>query len=267
MRALVLAIVVVSFARAQEDPVEIMRRSVMADNRNEELRRNYTWKVLTVSREDNGKTHSKLEEVLPIGGRPYTHPVEKDGRPLPPDEARKAQKALDDAMRERNKLTPEQREAAAARAKARRAKDREEIRRIPDAFHFRVLAEEVLNGRPVWHIEAKPRRDYKGPNAFIYRNVEGTLWIDKKDYQWVKIEADSLDTISFGWFLARIGKGTRIEFEFSRVNDEVWAPKSLSLRATGRLALLKKISADQDVTFSDYRKFQTDSRLLSEDLK
>jgi hypothetical protein len=269
MRLLLAAITLVTLARAQEDPVEIMRRSVKADNRNEQLRSNYTWKVVTITREDNGRgdrektSHTRVEEVLPIGGRSYTHLLERDGKPLPREEARKAQKALDDAMRERNKLSPEQREVAAAKARARRTKDREAIQQVPEAFDFRILGEETLNGRAVWHLQAKPRRDYKGPNANIYRNMEGTLWVDKKDYQWVKIEAETLDTISFGWFLARIAKGTRIAFEYARVNDELWAPKTFSLHAAVRVALLKKVSADQDATFSDYRKFQTDSRLLS----
>ena len=48
-----------------------------------------------------------------------------------------------------------------------------------------------------------------------------------------------------------------------RLNDELWVPREISLRASARLALLKKVNVDQEVTFSDYRKFQSDSRIVS----
>ena len=48
-----------------------------------------------------------------------------------------------------------------------------------------------------------------------------------------------------------------------RVNDELWVPKDISLKASARLALLKKLNVEQTLTFSDYRKFQTDSRVVS----
>ena len=250
------------------DPKEIVRLSLKADNRNEELRSNYTYKVLTVEHDLDGAgkvkaTHSTLAEVLPIGGRSYEHTLEKDGKPLPPDEAHREQKKLDDAVRERNRLSAAERKAQTEKARTRRAKRREEMQHILEAFDFQLQGDADVNGRPAWEIHATPRRDYKGPNAFFFRNVEGTLWIDKKDYQWVKMEADTLDTISIGWFLARIGKGTRITFENVRINGEIWAPKHLSLRASARVALFRKLNADQDQTYSDYRKFQTDSRLVS----
>ena len=133
---------------------------------------------------------------------------------------------------------------------------------MPDAFSLRIAAEVNVNGREAWQIEARPRPDYKGPYASLLRNVEGTLWIDKTDYQWVKVEADTLNTISLGFFLARIGRGTRISFENTRVNNEIWVPQRVTLKASARLALLRKLNAEQEVTFSEYRKFQSDSRLV-----
>ena len=181
----------------EDDPKEIMRRSLQADNRNEELRRNYTYKVLNVIQEldpsgNTRATHSTLVEILPIGGRSFRHMLEKDGKPLPPEEARKAQQRLDDAVRETNRLSAEERKAQAEKSRARRAKEREDMQHIPEAFDFKLLGESVLNGRAAWQIHASPHRDYKGPNAFLFRHVEGTLWVDKRDYQWVKVEADSL---------------------------------------------------------------------------
>jgi hypothetical protein len=68
------------------------------------------------------------------------------------------------------------------------------------------------------------------------------------------------DTISFGLFLARIHKGTHIVVETTRVNDEVWLPKHVSLHVGVKLALLKNFNEDLEQTFRDYKKFRTDTK-------
>jgi hypothetical protein len=40
-------------------------------------------------------------------------------------------------------------------------------------------------------------------------------------------------------------------------------PKDVSLKASARVALMKRVNVEQQVTFSEYRKFQTDSRVVS----
>jgi hypothetical protein len=251
-----------------QDARGIIRRSVNVDNRNDRLARNYTYKVLNETRnlDSAGRvkaTHTMLDEVLYIGGRRYLHQLEKDGKPLPPDQAKREQAKLDRAAAEASHLSDADRRKREDDEERQRAKRRERVRYIPDAFDFAILGETPLNGRDAWQIRATPRRDYKGPYGFMLRNLEGTLWIDKRDYQWVRVEADTLDTISIGLFLARIGKGTRLSFENFRVNDEIWAPKHVSLKASARLALVRKFDAEQQLTFSDYRKFQSDSHIVS----
>jgi len=75
-----------------------------------------------------------------------------------------------------------------------------------------------------------------------------------------------LKPFSPGWFLARVGEGTHLTYEMMRVgasgNDELWVPKDVSLKASARLALLKKVNIEHEITFSEYRKFQTDSRVV-----
>ncbi len=112
-------------------------------------------------------------------------------------------------------------------------------------------------------IEAKPRPGYRGKNQGFLSKLQGKFWINKSDYHWVKVEAETLDTISFGLFIARLAKGSHLSFEQVRVNDEVWLPKAASVTATARLALVKKLNLEQSTTWSNYRKFQTDSRITA----
>jgi len=47
--------------------------------------------------------------------------------------------------------------------------------------------------------------------AKILKRVRAKFWIDKSEYQWIKAEAEILDTVSFGLFLIRIEKGSRFD--------------------------------------------------------
>lgn len=134
---------------------------------------------------------------------------------------------------------------------------------IPNAYDFGLLADTVIDGRPAWEISATPRPGYHGEFRGILHNVEGKLWIDKNDSNWVRVEADVLKPFSLGWLLARVAAGTHLTYEMMRVNDDVWAPKRILLKASARLLMLRKVNAEQELTFTEYRKFQTDSRIVS----
>ena len=78
----------------------------------------------------------------------------------------------------------------------------------------------------------------------------------------MKLEAETLDTISWGFFLLRIHKGTEFRLEQTRVNDEIWLPRRMSLTASARVALFANDSVDWESTFSNYKKFTSGARIL-----
>ena len=47
------------------------------------------------------------------------------------------------------------------------------------------------------------------------------------------------------------------------MNGEVWLPARISVRAEARIALLKKMRAEIDITYREYHKFQADSKIVS----
>jgi hypothetical protein len=254
-----------------QDARSIVAHALAADDRNDRLARDYTYKVRNeiVERDHSGgakSTHSTVDEVLYIGGRPYLHPIEKDGKPLPESEQRKEQAKLDRAVRDASHLTPDERNKRKAEDERERNRRREEFKDIPDAFDFKIVGEAVVNNRAAWQIKASPRSAYRGKAHSIMNNLEGTIWIDKTDLSWIRLEADVLNPFRLGWFLARVDAGTHITYRMMRVNDELWVPEDVAVNASARVVLLKKVSIDQHVTFSDYRKFQSDSRILDTDL-
>lgn len=255
-----------------EDARSLVVRAVAADDHRDRLARDYTYKLRNERREldaDGGikSVHTRIDEVLYIGGNRYLRPLEKDGKPIADAEQHKEQAKLDRAATEASRLTEAAHNKRIEDEERSRAKRRAQFKDVPDAFDFRLVGETVIDGRGAYEITAAPRAGYQGELRGILSSLQGTLWIDKMDFNWVKFEAEVLKPFSLGWFLARIGEGTHITYEMMRVgtsgDDELWVPKDISLKASARLVLLKKIDIEQKVTFSEYRKFQTDSRVVS----
>lgn len=257
-------LILVGTAWAQE-PAEILRLSVQRDWNNWERSKNYAYRQEAEEREYDAagrlkKADRETHEIMILAGRPYERLIERDGRPLAPNEAAKEQQKVDKELARRLKEEPADR----ARREREREKGRGFLREIPDAFAARLAGDERVSGQAAWVIDLEPRPGYRprDSRAKMLPKIRARVWIDKADYNWVKLEAETLDTISFGLFLFRLGKGMRLHFEQTRVNDEVWLPSRLQAKADGRLALFKKIRREIVVVYSDYRKFQADSRLL-----
>jgi hypothetical protein len=156
------------------------------------------------------------------------------------------QRHLDDYLRDRKKV-------------------RAFFREIPDLFEFHLDGNAVVDGRPVWVVSGAPRpgAQPKSRDARVLLKIRGRIWIDQSEYQWVRVEGETTGTISWGLFLARLNPGAKLRFEQTRVNDEVWLPKHQWMRGFGRLGLLKRVALEEEIDWSNYRKFHVDSKLVS----
>ncbi len=123
---------------------------------------------------------------------------------------------------------------------------------------------EALEGRDNYVIDAEPHPGFR-PHlkyANYLSKFRFRLWVDKAEMQVAKLEAECLDTVSWGLFVARLHKGTHILLEQARVNDEVWLPKREAFRLSARIALLKNFNVDTETTYRDYRKFRTEAKIV-----
>jgi hypothetical protein len=265
MRRFALAMLVVSAAARADDPTDIIRRSIERDSANFDRLKNYTYQAREEAREyDNKgklkKTQVETSEILILGGRQYERLIARDDQPLSEKDARKEQGKMD------KELAKREHESGTEKAKheKRRAEERQFLRELTDAFDLRITGEEQVSGKPAWVIEAQPRTGYRPKDfrAKALMKVRGKVWVDKSDYQWVKAEALVTDTLSFGLGLFRIAPGGWLSFEQTRVNDEVWLPTRVTVRADARLAYLKRLHGELDITYRNYKKFQTDSRIV-----
>ena len=250
---------------ARPDPQEIIRQSLSHWRRNLDAARNYTFQERSVEDELNKdgsvkKTEIKTYDVSIIYGDPYEKLIAKDDQPLSEKEQQKEDEKL-------NKHFEKQKNKTEADREKERTKDRDKFQReiadeLPLMLNYEIVAEEEFGRKPVWVLSATPKGDYK-PHSMagkLLSKMSGKVWITKSDYQWVKAEATLADDFSVGLFLFKLHKGTRLEFEQTRVNDEVWLPKRVFVEGSGRIAI-KNARFRNSTEYSKYQKFSTDVKI------
>lgn len=255
--------------RADDPALEIVRKSVLVDQANEERVKDYTF----VEREDQrkpdpqGKMHStgsKTWDTLILYGRPFRRLIARNDQPLSDADKKKEQDRFDHEVEKRKNESDKDR----ARAIAEQEKERKEARKFLDeitsVYNFRIVGEEPVSGHETWVITAEPKPGYKAQNseAANLLKMHGRLWIDQDGYHWVKVQAEVMNTVSWGLFVVRMNPGSRFEFEQTRVNDEVWMPERMLFHLNARL-VFKKFNEEIESTWSDFHKFTTDSKIVS----
>jgi hypothetical protein len=271
-RWMLAALVLAAFASTgfAQDAREIVRKSVELDQSNWQRMKDYTWVARQTERSLDSSGQVKGEkteewETVVIYGEPHRRMMSRDGKALSAGDQRKEQDKLDQAVAKRQQETPVQRARREAEFEKDRENDREFLREVPDLFDFKLLGEEKIDGRDVWVITAtpKPGAKPKRGDAKPLLKVQAKVWIDKAEYQWVRLEAETTATISFGLFIARLNPGAKLIFEQTRVNDDVWLPKREIVRGAARLGLVKKLAGEEETTWNNYRKFQVESKVVA----
>jgi hypothetical protein len=191
--------------------------------------------------------------------------IAKDDKPLSEKDVTKEEERIGKLTSKRKNESTEERAKRHAEEEKQREKNREFVREVADAYDFRVAGSETLDGRDNWVIAGEPRPGFQAhlKDAQMLSKFRGRLWIDKNDLQLAKMDVEAIDTVSFGWVLARIHKGTRLVFEQTRVNEEVWLPQHISFKFDARVALFKGYNEIDEETFHDYKKFRATARIVN----
>jgi hypothetical protein len=254
-----------------EDQIrELIRKSADNDMENDKKLRNYTYVERQEEKRLDGKgnvksTEVKTYDVMEIYGEPVEKLISKDDKPLSEKDARKEDDKIQKLIDKRKDESDEDREKRLKKEEKDREDERKFVSEVADAYNFRFVGFETLDGRENYVIDADPKPGYepKMKEAKILPKFRFRAWIDKDEIQWKKIDAECIDTVSFGLFLFRLHKGSHALIEQTRVNDEVWLQKHVTARVDGRLALVKGIDVDFDVTDRDYKKFGSATKITT----
>jgi len=276
--ALVLVLTLGGCALAQDNPSpslsqdqirDLIRQTAANDMENDKRQRDYTYIQREEENHLDGKgqvksTETKTSEVLEIYGEQVERLIAKDDKPLPEKDARKEEEKIQKVIDKRKNESEEERDKREKKEEKDREQDRQFVREVADAYNFTFVGIESLSGRDAYVIDGEPRPGYEPhlKEAKILPKFRFRAWIDKDESQWKKLDIQCIDTVSFGLFLARVHKGSRIIIEQTRINDEVWLPQHIAVKIDVRLALLKNFDVEDDITYHDYKKFRSDTKII-----
>jgi hypothetical protein len=220
--------------------------------------RNYQRNQMTSLRyecmEDDDIKSKGLERsrVITLGGTPYERLVGKNGKPLTADAEKHEEQKFEKTQALRQNELKGQHDN-----RVRKWKEQTRfLEEAPEAFDFKLLPDEQIDGRSTFVLEAKPKPGFvpKQDRSKMFEKIEAKAWVDKEQLQIVKLEAETLDPVSIGWVLARIGRGTHMELEQMRLDNGDWVLKKLSIEGRARVLVVDNKQLDETVVYSDYKQ-------------
>ena len=253
---------------SQAQMQQLFRVVADKDLENDKRLRDYTYIERQVEDKLDGKGNSKSSEaktyeVLEIYGEQVERLIEKEDKPLSQKDAAKEEERIQKIIDKRKNESEKDHKKREEHEEKDREQGRKFVTEVADAYNFKLVGTELVGGREAWVIDGEPREGFVPhmKEAKLLPKFHGRVWVDKADLQLSKMDVECLDTISFGLFLARFHKGSRLMLEQTRVNEEVWLPQHLTAKIDVRLALVKGFNVGLEQTFRDYKKFRTSSRI------
>ena len=253
---------------SQDQIHALIRQAADKDLENDKKLHDYTY----IQREEEHKldgsskvksTESRTYEIMVLYEQPERKQIEKNDQPLPERDAKKEDEKIQKIIDKRRNESENDRRKRLEKAEKEREEGRQFVKEIADAYNFRFVGMESLNQRETYVIDADPKPGYEphSKDAKFLPKFRFRAWIDKAESQWTKLDIQCIDTVSVGLFLVRVHKGSNIQIELVRVNDEVWLPKHVALKLDARVALFKGLNLTEDVTYRNYQKFRTGTKI------
>jgi hypothetical protein len=230
-----------------------VRGLVGAQKRNEEALNRYTYDLLDVREELDGKgavkkRHSRLQEVFHVKGRQVGRLVAENEQPLPPQKQAKE----DRKVAEKVKAILEDRTV--------HEKPGVRLSLILERYNFRSVTRETIDGRSALVLDFSPRpgkRDLDGDS--VLRRLTGRIWVDEEERQVVRAHLRNTDAVKFALGLVASLSHLDAVLEFRKLEDGVWLPRSIRVEYAGR-KLLKGFRARQTATYERFRQFEVESQ-------
>ena len=231
------------------DAGQIVQRSVATNAQDWGAQPNYS------HRECNLKGgQAKTFDVMMIEGSPYERLIEVNGQPLRGDQERQEQLKLAREIERRRGESPNERLARLSKYQANRAEQHMLMQQMISAFRFKLSGEQTTDGVECYVLDATPNPAYQPPvqKARVLLGMKGRLWIDKEHDHWVKVQAEVINPVEFGFFVAKVKPGTKFELQQAPVGD-VWLPKQFSESVNASVFGVYGMHSSEKELYSDWQ--------------
>lgn len=252
----------------------LLKRMAQQIAANEKLSQQYTseelWHNVNFNK-DGKKTvdeSAKYENIF-VEGLGYRRKVEQNGKPLEGKGAEEEEKRYSKAVMERRAMSwTEKRHLFQTHSTFEFPLDW-----LATLFDNHIIGREQINGRDTLVIESTPLLNVHPSSEAEQQHVldmKEKTWIDSADAMPVRIEVEMLKD------RGHVEKGSTFALEFQRVIDQpasdgrpvrpVWLIHSSVVCISGKL-LFVKIHGTTEQTWSNYKRFHVDVRLLEDSVQ
>ena len=210
-----------------------------------------------------GTGGTSVFEVYPSPTRRLTYRrlVERDGKPIPHTELaqqdREYRARAAEVLQEQKAQAAGSAAAPAQQAEGARERRQRQMEDVLDTLQFQLKGRATYQGAPAIVIAFAPKPDAR-PVTRQGRTAQkfaGTVWVDEATSEVTRIEAKSIEDISYGLGLvARLGQGTTATVTRRPIADKIWMPTELTLSGSGRAVLFRKLDVDFSIEWLDYRR-------------
>jgi hypothetical protein len=206
-----------------------------------------------LEKEQYGK--KQVEEIVETKGGSLSRLLSIDNRPL------NAKQQLDEDERMRELMT-----SRSAQQKLRRALDAEILqgrrlfKMLPDAFVFSYAGDD---GNLV-KLSFRPNPSFHAPSmeARVFHDMEGEMWVDRKQERLAGFDGHLTQTVKFGFgLLGHLDKGGHFEVTQAEVVPGHWDMTTLSLEMTGKALLFANIVVQKKENHQDFHRVSDDLTL------
>lgn len=214
------------------------------------------------------KTSTSAYEIFPSLDPKlhYSRLISRDGEPVPEEQLekqdRKHVKKARKHLKQLGESDSKKQQRREERQHKREKEDREWVDEVFRVLEFELTGREDIDGRPAIVFAFEPRPNYRvnlRPARHLQK-IKGRMWVSEEDHQMIRLEVDLMKSISIGGGIVwRIHKGTHMEFQREKVNDEIWLPSESRVSASARMFMVKRLGVDETIKYSNHKKFSADT--------
>lgn len=239
-------------------------------NKVDEILENYSYTETRIDREmkDSGELVEKRSEKRLLTfykGYRVTRLMEKNGKPLTPQEQAKEDREAEKQVAEIEKRIAEKQKKLEAKREIATGTAGE-----PTGEGQRITIADVLRGSKltnprrerfknrdviVFDFEPEPAFKPKSRTEQLFSLCTGAVWVDGATKQVIRL--DAVLTKSAGNFIAKAKRGASFTLDTEFVNNEIWLPSQADINFSVKI-LFAGFSINNLIKYGDYRRFETE---------
>jgi hypothetical protein len=228
------------------DPAKIVRDASYNELHSSKPGRSFSYRQHKVDSKG-----SVVKEIVETKDGDVARLIEKDGKPLPPEEEQAEIDRLNNLL-----AHPEVQEHRHKKEQEDTARGDEMVRMLPDAFLFTFDGMVAGPNGLCYRLKFRPNPAFTPPDreGEVYHGMVGELWVDQAQLRLVKIDAHLISDVNFGWgVLGRLYKGGSILVQNADVGLHHWETIHMKLNLRGKLLMLKSVDFSTTEDFSDFK--------------